>query len=636
MTVPSDRPPSPHASQGVGGTEAPPVQASMDTSDIDIKVEMRERERDVSRDMAHVRQVKEAMRREREANPSPHSLSHSVTDTASHGASGRVHAFPRPGVSLPPSRVSLPSDVDPADTHRQRPPHPHLHSHTHPHHTLSQGGTSGERRERRRELDGERVGLILGDRQMEMARERERERERHRQLQIEWMRDNPPPLCVSRGQVMDVDRERERDRDRGHREQFRLDPALPGPPPQSSIQYMGRGDRERERGRGRDRSHMRVHIHSETVAHTLSQRERERAEGTGSREGEGERGGTYSTWGTCPPQSLASPSTISASSGVSGSAPVTISGRERERERERSQGAGDTPMLQTPTSLTSPGPYTPDTYTPDTYTDTQSLPYPIRQPGEGPPDLLRDGYLLHPKGKPSRQRGTTTRKRSSRQWSTHENMVVLTRVLAEGDAAFVSLSSELGRREETIRLHWSRVLDPKLRKGHWTAEEDGLLRLAVTRVGNSDWRTVAEMIPNRSDIQARYRWARMTGIQTNTKRKIESRNSITGRWTNEEDALLIAAVNRHGAGNWAAIAKDVDGRTDQQCLRHWDKVLNPDIVKGRFTPEEDRSLLRAVEALGTGRWSEVARFLEGRTDKQVHLRYRTLKGLRKVRKGASR
>ena len=47
-------------------------------------------------------------------------------------------------------------------------------------------------------------------------------------------------------------------------------------------------------------------------------------------------------------------------------------------------------------------------------------------------------------------------------------------------------------------------------------------------------------------------------------------------------------------------------RTDVQCLHRWQKVLNPEMIKGPWTEEEDRILMEAVEAYGAQNWSTIA------------------------------
>jgi nuclear transport factor 2 (NTF2) superfamily protein len=69
---------------------------------------------------------------------------------------------------------------------------------------------------------------------------------------------------------------------------------------------------------------------------------------------------------------------------------------------------------------------------------------------------------------------------------------------------------------------------------------------------------------------------------------------MKGHWTKEEDYTLGDAVKKHGGKNWKKIAESLHGRTDVQCLHRWQKVLNPSLVKGPWTEEEDRLVLQLV------------------------------------------
>jgi myb proto-oncogene protein len=75
-------------------------------------------------------------------------------------------------------------------------------------------------------------------------------------------------------------------------------------------------------------------------------------------------------------------------------------------------------------------------------------------------------------------------------------------------------------------------------------------------------------------------------------------NSTKGHWTKEEDLMLADAVKKNGGKNWKKIAESLPGRTDVQCLHRWQKVLNPSLVKGPWTEEEDRLVLHLVETNG--------------------------------------
>ena len=49
--------------------------------------------------------------------------------------------------------------------------------------------------------------------------------------------------------------------------------------------------------------------------------------------------------------------------------------------------------------------------------------------------------------------------------------------------------------------------------------------------------------------------------------------------------MLKKVVKLHGAKNWKKIAEYFKDRTDVQCHHRWQKVLNPELVKGPWTKE---------------------------------------------------
>jgi myb proto-oncogene protein len=64
-----------------------------------------------------------------------------------------------------------------------------------------------------------------------------------------------------------------------------------------------------------------------------------------------------------------------------------------------------------------------------------------------------------------------------------------------------------------------------------------------------------------------------------------ARRSTKGQWTPEEDEVLCKAVERFQGKNWKKIAECFKDRTDVQCLHRWQKVLNPELVKGPWSKE---------------------------------------------------
>ena len=86
------------------------------------------------------------------------------------------------------------------------------------------------------------------------------------------------------------------------------------------------------------------------------------------------------------------------------------------------------------------------------------------------------------------------------------------------------------------------------------------------------------------------------------------------RWGKEEDDQLMKAVNLYGTKKWKEIASSVPGRTNVQCRYRWHNVLNPDLVKGHWTKEEDEMLTNAIERFGSKNWKQIAKCVAGRTN----------------------
>lgn len=74
------------------------------------------------------------------------------------------------------------------------------------------------------------------------------------------------------------------------------------------------------------------------------------------------------------------------------------------------------------------------------------------------------------------------------------------------------------------------------------------------------------------------------------------------------------------AKNWKKIAKKMPDRTDVQCLHRWQKVIDPELVKGPWTPEEDELVVQLVNQFGPRSWSVIAQHLKGRIGKQCRER----------------
>lgn len=171
----------------------------------------------------------------------------------------------------------------------------------------------------------------------------------------------------------------------------------------------------------------------------------------------------------------------------------------------------------------------------------------------------------------------------------------------------------------TVELTSALGIQPQQRtRRTWTPQEDSKLRTLVAEWGdqrgkNSHWDKISESMEGRTSKDCRKRW--FHSLDPTLKR---------GRWTADEDRILIEAYESYGPA-WNRIAQLISGRTDDQCSKRYNDVLDPNVQNRlrQWTKEEDDLLIKMFQEHGT-QWKIIASKMEGRTGLTCRNRWRKL------------
>ena len=108
---------------------------------------------------------------------------------------------------------------------------------------------------------------------------------------------------------------------------------------------------------------------------------------------------------------------------------------------------------------------------------------------------------------------------------------------------------------------WKKVLKPGLVKGQWSAQEDAMLVTLVSE-GFKNWGQLAGHMPGRTSKQCRERWCHH--LDPSIKK---------GDYTPEEDQIILEMQEKHG-NKWAQIATLLPGRTESAVKVRWNQSIN--------------------------------------------------------------
>ncbi|ANB13243.1 Bas1p [Sugiyamaella lignohabitans] len=162
--------------------------------------------------------------------------------------------------------------------------------------------------------------------------------------------------------------------------------------------------------------------------------------------------------------------------------------------------------------------------------------------------------------------------RSRRVWTSAEDEKLRLLVSHWGDQCgknghWDKISSNFeGRSNKDCRKRWFHSLDPKLKRGRWTEHEDKVLVEAYKKMGPV-WHRIAQLIPGRTDDQCSKRYNDVLDPRISDRLR---------PWSAEEDAKLLELVQKHGT-KWRTISNVIDGRTGLTCRNRWRKLTAPSV-----------------------------------------------------------
>ncbi|KAK6589757.1 SNAPc like transcription factor [Cryptosporidium xiaoi] len=202
------------------------------------------------------------------------------------------------------------------------------------------------------------------------------------------------------------------------------------------------------------------------------------------------------------------------------------------------------------------------------------------------------------------------------EWTKSEDLRLLSLVSEYKGYNWIKISQILntGRTPYQCIYRYQRCLNKNLIKSTWSSDEDtklisvveslgGINVLEMNKRSTSRWNYIASLLPGRTNQQCRTRYVR--SLKKNLKH---------GSWSLYEDVRLQFAYFVYGGNSWAKISKHITGRSDSKCRERYVNMLKPNIKKGKWSDEENNLLISAVKKCGPGNWSLIKNYIIGRTD----------------------
>ena len=156
-------------------------------------------------------------------------------------------------------------------------------------------------------------------------------------------------------------------------------------------------------------------------------------------------------------------------------------------------------------------------------------------------------------------------KHTGGRWSQEEDnrLKEVVKELGPKNWKVISKKAFNGSRSDVQCLHrWQKVLKPGLVKGPWTAKEDAIIVDLINThgIGNIKWSEISYHLPGRLGKQCRERW--VNHLDPNLKK---------GPWSQDEDRILFEQHAALG-NKWRDIAAQLPGRSENSVKNRWNSA----------------------------------------------------------------
>lgn len=165
------------------------------------------------------------------------------------------------------------------------------------------------------------------------------------------------------------------------------------------------------------------------------------------------------------------------------------------------------------------------------------------------------------------------------------------------------------------RSMWFNYLHPQINRTEWLNDEDEKLEMCAADNDFQDWDTIAsDLETNRSPLQCMCRYQRFLNEKI-----------YKAAWTPQTNKLLLDVVVNLRIGDYipfTKVAYNLPRYTTSQIINHW-QAINPIYTKGKFTNEEDLFLIAAIRKYGKD-FKTISYFFPRRNSAQLCNRYKAL------------